>query len=153
MKNTRWIAAAASAIALSASLAIAGTYGDDGLNHECRGGHHKGGAHIAKKLNLSDAQKEQWKALENSFRQNNSAFLEQARQTREEYRAAKKSGDTAKAESMKATMQSQKAQMKQLRDAMEPQQMSILNDEQRAKFQAMKAEREARGGRHRSEKK
>ena len=146
MKNKKWFAAAATAIALSATLAIAGTTtGDGGWKHEGRGGHgHHRGAGFASKLNLTDAQKEQWKAVEQNFRQENSAFFEQSKQTREAIHAAKKAGDTAQVESLKATAKSQRAQMKQLRQTMEPKLMAILTADQQAQFQAMKAERGAR---------
>ncbi len=144
MKNKKWFAAAATAIALSASLAIAGTTtGDGGWKHEGRGHHHRGMG-LSKKLNLTDAQKEQWKAVEQNFRQENAEFFEQSKQTREAIHAAKKSGDTAQLESLKATAKAQHAQMKQLRAAMEPKLMAILNADQQAQFQAMKADRGAR---------
>ncbi|MEA2235825.1 MAG: motif family protein [Thermoanaerobaculia bacterium] len=145
MKNKKWFAAAATAIALSASLAIAGTTtGDGGWKHEGRGGHHHRGAGFASKLNLTDAQKEQWKAVEQNFRQENSAAFEQSKQTREAMHAARKAGDTAQFDSLKATAKSQHAQMKQLRSTMEPKLMAILNADQQAQFQALKAERAAR---------
>ena len=148
MKNKKWFAAAATAIALSASLAFAGTTtGDGGWKHEGRGGHHRG-AGFVKKLNLTDAQKEQWKAAEQNFRQENAAFFEQSKQTREAIHAAKKAGDTAQLESLKATAKSQHAQMKQLRASMEPKLMAILNADQQAQFQQMKANRAARGEGH-----
>ncbi len=150
MKNKKWFAAAATAIALSASMAIAGTTtGDGGWKHEGRGGHHHHrGAGFARKLNLTDAQKEQWKAIEQNFRQDNSAFFEQSKQTRKALHAAKQSGHAAQADSLKATAKAQRAQYKQLRAAMEPKLMAILNAGQQTQFQAMKAERAARGERH-----
>jgi Spy/CpxP family protein refolding chaperone len=152
MKNMKWFAAAAGAIALSATLAIAGTTsGDGGWKHGRKGGYERG-AHLAAKLNLTDAQKEQWKAVEQNFRQENAAFFEQSKQTREALYAAKKAGDTAQVESLKATVQSQHAQMKQLRAAMEPKLMAILNADQQAQFQKLKAERAARGEGHEHEK-
>ncbi len=145
MKNKKWFAAAAAAIALSASLAIAGTTtGDGGWKHEGRGGHHHGMG-FARKLNLTDAQKEQWKAVEQNFRQENASFFEQSKQTREALHAAKKAGDTGQLESLKATAKAQHAQMKQLRSAMEPKLIAILNADQQAQFQTMKAERAGRG--------
>jgi protein CpxP len=153
MKNTKWIAAAATALTLTASLAIAGTNaGEGGWNHEGHGGHHRG-AGFARKLNLTDAQKTQWKAVEQNFRQENSAFFEQAKQTREAFHAAKEANDTAKMDSLKATMQAQRAQMKQLRAAMEPKLLAILTADQQAQFQTMKAERAARGEGHKHENK
>lgn len=151
MKNKKWIAAAATAFVLTASLAIAGTNaGDGGWKHEGHGGY-KGEAHMASKLNLTDAQKVQWKAVEQNFRQENSAFFQQAHQTRKDLHAAKKAGDTAKADLLKATAQSQKAQMKQLRNANEPKLLAILTADQQAQFQTLKAAHAAREAK-RSEK-
>ncbi|MEA2163331.1 MAG: motif family protein [Thermoanaerobaculia bacterium] len=148
MKNKKWFAAAAGAIVLTATLAIAGTNAGEGAwKHEGRGGHERGGR-MAEKLNLTDAQKQQWQAVEQSFRQENAAFFEQSKQTREAIHAAKAAGDTAKVESLKATAKSQHAQMKQLRAAMEPKLLAILNADQQAQFQKMKAERAARGEGH-----
>jgi Spy/CpxP family protein refolding chaperone len=149
MKNKKWFAAAAGAIALSATLAIAGTNaGDGGWKHEGKGGHERGGGYMAAKLNLTDAQKQQWQAVEQNFRQDNAAFFEQSKQTREAIHAAREAGDTAKADSLKANASAQRAQMKQLRATIEPKLMAILNADQQAEYQKMKAEREARGDRH-----
>lgn len=149
MKNKKWFAAAATAIALSASIAIAGTTtGDGGWEHEGRGGHHHHGAGLSRKLNLTDVQKEQWKAVEQNFRKDNSAFFAQSKQTREALHAAKKAGDTAQLESLKATAKAQHAQMKQLRATMEPKLMAILTADQQAQFQKLKAERAARSESH-----
>jgi len=150
--NKKWIAAATTALALSGGLAIAGTNGGGaGCKHGEGHRMHARGARFAEKLNLTDAQKQQWKAVQESFRQDNKAFFAESRQTREDFRAAMKAGDTAKANSLKATMESQRAQMKQLRAAMEPKLTAILTAEQRAQYDTMKAERAARGERHRSE--
>ena len=148
MKNMKWFAAAAGAIALSATLAFAGTNTGEGhWKHEGHG-HHERGGRMAAKLNLTEAQKQQWQAMEANFRQENAAFFAQTKQTREAIHAAKEAGDTAKADSLKATAQSQRATMKQLRAAMEPKLLAILNADQQAQYQKLKAEREARGEGH-----
>lgn len=100
---------------------------------------------MAAKLNLTEAQKQQWQAVEQSFRQENAAFFERSKQTREAIHAAKEAGDTAKVESLEATAKAQRAQMKQLRDAMEPKLLAILTADQQTQFQKMKAERPAYG--------
>ena len=131
---------AVAVFALSASLAIAG--------ENWNGGHrgHRGGQmgeKLAAKLNLSDAQKAQMKDLHNNFREQNKAFFESAKATREQFRAAKAANDTAKLESLKPVMESQHAQMKQLRDAQRENFRTILTTEQRAQLDAMKAEHKA----------
>jgi len=100
-----------------------------------------GQGHLAEKLNLSDAQKTQWQEIRRSFHQDNKAFLDQARQTMRDFRAARDANDTAKIESLKPVVQANREQMRQLREAQEQKLMGILNDEQRAQFQELKQHR------------
>ena len=104
---------------------------------------HPGSGRLAEKLTLSDAQKAQWKDLQRSFHQDNKAFLEQARATMRDFRAARQSNDTAKIESLKPVVQANREQMRQLREAQDQKLMAILNAEQQAQFQQLKAERQA----------
>ena len=141
MTNTKkWITAAA-VLALSSTIAFAAP-------HEGRGGRHGRGGEFAErfaqKLNLTDAQKQQIKDVQQSFRDENKAFFDTVRDTRRQIREAKEAGDTARLESLKATAQSQHAQMKQLRDAKMQRIEAVLTTEQRAQWQALKAEREAK---------
>lgn len=144
-KTSKWITVVA-AVGLSASLAIAGTSFGEGHGRGMNGkGHGEYGSKFASKLNLTDAQKEQWKAIRKSSREQNSAFFQQSHQTMQDFRAAKKAGDTAKADALKSTMESQRAQMKQIRDAEQAQLLNILTAEQRAQYQTLKAQRAERG--------
>jgi Spy/CpxP family protein refolding chaperone len=141
-QTSKWITVAA-ALGLSASLAIAGTgHGHGGFNGK---GHGERGMKLASKLNLTDAQKEQWKAIRKSSHEQNSTFFQQSRQTMQDFRAAKQAGDTAKMDTLKSTMQSQRAQMKQIRDAEEAQVLNILTAEQRTQYQTLKAQRAEKG--------
>jgi Spy/CpxP family protein refolding chaperone len=142
MTKSHKIITAFGAIALSATLAFAATETHEGGHHHGR--HGQFGARLAKKLNLTDAQKEQAKANRTAFFEQNKDFFAQARATRQELHAAKEANDTAKVESLKATLQSQHAQMKQLRQQQEAQFESILTPDQRAQFEQMKAERAAK---------
>jgi Spy/CpxP family protein refolding chaperone len=145
-RATKWITAAG-VLALSTTLAFAGTKGDgegQGWGGHRHGHHGMMGEKLAAKLNLSDAQKAQWKAIHQSFREENKVFFEQARQTHQDYRAAKEAGDTAKADSLKATMETQHAQMKQLRQAQEQKFTALLTPEQKAQFDTLKAQHEQR---------
>src|SRR5438552_15381390 len=114
MQMKKWLIAAA-VMVVSASLAFAIPQEGKGW-----GGHrgHRGAMSekLAQKLNLTDAQKQQVRDLDKAFRQDNKAFFESARQTRQEVRAAKEANDTAKLNSLKPTVDSQIAQVKQLRD-------------------------------------
>jgi Spy/CpxP family protein refolding chaperone len=153
VKNTsKWITAAA-VVGLSATLAFAGTGMGEGHGHGFKGRHHHQFGKLASKLNLTDAQKDQWKAIRKSSHEQNAAFFQQSHQTMQEFRAAKKAGDTAKADSLKATMQSQRAQMKQIRAAENEQFSKILTAEQSAQYQALKAERAARHAARESQQK
>lgn len=102
---------------------------------------HPGSGHLAQKLNLSDAQKAQWQEIQRSFRQENKAFLEQARATMRDFRAARDANDTAKVESLKPVVQANREQLRQLREAQEQKLMAILNAEQQAQFQQLKQHR------------
>jgi Spy/CpxP family protein refolding chaperone len=143
------IISAVAVVALSGAIAFGAI--DEGAGKGWgHGGHRRGGmsAHLAQKLNLTDAQKDQMKALHRSFREDNKAFFETMRQTRQEMKAAREAGDTAKVESLKATFQSQRAQMKQLHDAQKEKFLAILTPEQRTQFDALEAERDARRQQH-----
>jgi protein CpxP len=148
-KISKWISAAA-VVALSGTMAFAAIDSDGGKawGHGGHGRHGAMGAHLAQKLNLTDAQKDQMKALHRGFREDNKAFFQTMRQTRQEMRAAREAGDTAKVESLKATFQSQRAQLKQLHDAQQEKFLAILTPEQRTQFDTLKAEREARRQQH-----
>ncbi|HWW62443.1 MAG TPA: Spy/CpxP family protein refolding chaperone [Thermoanaerobaculia bacterium] len=139
MKKHKFLTAVG-VVALTASLGIAGE-GKFG-NHRGHGRHHgEFSEKLAAKLNLTDAQKQQAKDLNTRFREENKAFFQSARATMKEFRAAKEAGDTAKADSLKNTVEQNHAHMKQLREAQRSQFLSILTADQRAQFDAMKAER------------
>jgi len=143
-KISKWISAAA-VVALSGAIAFGAV--DEGNGKAWgHGGHHRGMmvAHLAKKLNLTDAQKDQLKAMHRAMREENQPFFQAARQTRKDYRAAKQAGDTAKMAELKSVMQSQHEQMKQLHQQSEQKLLSILTPDQRAQYDALKAERAAR---------
>lgn len=134
--------------ALGASLAVAAPQQNpsgkwQGGQHR---GHHRGmfGKKMAEKLNLSDAQKQQIKDINKSFRAQNQAFFAQMKQTRQEFRAAKQANDQAKLDALKPTIEAQRAQMKQLEQAKRQQFLSVLTPDQRAQFDAMKAQWQAR---------
>jgi periplasmic protein CpxP/Spy len=142
MRMNKWLAAAA-VMAVSASLAIAMPQEGNGWGGH-RGHHGAMSEKLAQKLNLTDTQKQQVKDLNTAFRQANKAFFESAKQTRQEYKAAKEANDTAKLNSLKPTVDSQKAQMKQLRDAQDAKILTILTPDQQTQFKALQAERAAK---------
>lgn len=141
------IITALAVVALTGTMAFAAVDngGGKGWGHGRRGAM---AAHLARKLNLTDAQKEQWKSIHKSFREDNQAFFQSVRQTRQDLRAAKQAGDEAKVAELKSTLQSQREQMKQLRQAQMDKFVSILTPEQKTQFDQLKAEREARRQQH-----
>ena len=144
----RKLVTAVAVLTLGAAVAIAAPH--DG-NGKWGGKHGRGGAmseRLAEKLNLTDAQKAQIKAIQKETREQNAAFFQSMRQTREDFRAAKEANDTAKLDALKATFQSQHAQMKQIRDAENQRILSVLTPEQRTQFEQLKAERQARYADH-----
>jgi len=143
-KATKWISAVG-AVSLTAALAVAGvTAGND---HEGREGHEGRGRHeMAAKLNLTDAQKQQWDAIKKTSREQNAEFFKKSKETMEAFRAAKDANDTAKLDALKPAMEANRAQMKQIRAAENEKLSAILTAEQKAQFQAMQAERASHEG-------
>ena len=130
---------------LGATLAFAGPHGH-GKGHG-RGGHDGFGQKLAQELGLTDAQKEQIKAIRTATREQNRTFFEQARETRQEMHAAKKANDGARIDALKGTVEAQRAQMKQIRDAEKAKIAALLTPDQKAKWQALEAQRAERGNR------
>ena len=155
MRKTYKVITAVAAIALSGTLAFAaaqtqgngtGSASGNASGDGWGGGHHlrSMARHLARKLNLTDAQKAQAKANHQAFVAANKPFFQQARATRQEFHAAKKANDTAKMDALKPTMQSQRAQFEELRQQQQAQFVSILTPEQKAQFDQLVAQRAAR---------
>lgn len=137
---------AALAVVLGATLAFAG-------HGEGRHGRGKGAIlRFSEQLNLSDAQKTQIKDMQQSFREQNQTVMEQFKQTSRDYREARRSGDTAKAESLKTVFESQKAQVQNLHNSLQSQLLNVLTAEQRAKYETLKAEHAQRRNEWKSKK-
>ena len=147
--SKKWLSAVG-VFVLGTSLAVAAPQGGEGHGWGGHGRHGRGqmGAKMAEKLNLSDAQKQQLKDMNQSFREQNKPLFQAFRQNMKDLRAAKQSNDTAKADSIKATLQSQRAELKQLRQQQQQRFLSILTPDQRAQFDQLKAERAARRAQH-----
>jgi len=144
MKNK--IVTAIAVLTLGASLAIAAPH--DGKFGGKRGRHGMMGERLAEKLNLTDAQKEQIRAIKQETREQNAAFFQSLRQTRQDLRAAREANDTAKLDALKGTLESQHAQMKQIRDAEQQRVLRVLTPEQRTQCEQLKAQRAERHGKH-----
>jgi len=142
MKASKWITMAA-VLTLSTSLAVAAPHGNKGERHG-RGEGGQMGARFAEKLNLTAEQKQKIEDLQKSFREQNRPLFEASRQTFQQYREAKKAGDTARMEALKPQVDAQMTQVRQLRQAHMQTIVALLTPEQRAQLEAMKAERESR---------
>src|SRR5580765_8512438 len=147
MKTTHKITTAVAAFALSGSLAFAAAQADGGPNGGRHGhgrfGHHRM-ARLAKKLNLTDVQKDQLKADRQAFRDANKDFFAQVKATRQEAHAAREANDTAKLDALKPTIQSQRAHMQELRDQERTQFLSVLTPDQKAQLEQLKAQSKAK---------
>lgn len=146
----RKLAAVAAVVTLTSTLAFAAPH----QGHGGRGGRH-GKADFAEKfaqkLNLTDAQKAQIKQIHLSSREQNKVFFEQSRATRKALREARQANDTARLEQLKATMEADRVRFKQIREAEMAQVLGVLTPEQRAQFEALKAEHKERRG-HRGQR-
>ncbi len=146
MKTKQWITMAA-VLTLAATVAGAAPHGG---GEGRRGGSH--GRHagqqmrqkLAQKLNLTDAQRQQMRAVRESFRERNKDFFQTAKATRQQFRNARRADDTARLEALRPSMQSHREQMKQLRRRQHEQVVAILTAEQRAQLESMKAQRSER---------
>jgi protein CpxP len=142
MITKKQIMTAVAVLAVGTSLAIAAPQSQNEGEHGW-GGHHRGqefGAKFAEKLNLSDAQKQQIKDIKTASHQQNEAFFKSFHQTMQDFEAAKKAGDNAKVDALKTTFDSQRAQMKAIKDAERDKVLNILTPDQRARYDAMKAQ-------------
>ena len=150
MKSSKkWITGIA-VLAVSASLAIAAPQEGRGWGGH-RGHHGLMSEKLAAKLNLTDAQKQQIKTLNEQFRQDNKAFFESSRQTMKDARAAREANDTAKLNALQPTIDAQKAQMKQLREAQEQKLLTVLTPDQQSQYKALKAQWAAKRAEKRSQ--
>lgn len=145
MKTKQWITIAA-VVTLSATVAGAAPHGGgEGRHGRSRGREMR--HRFVQKLNLTDAQQQQMRAIRESFKERNRDFFATARATREQFREARKANDTARLEALKPQMQSQREQMKEFRKQQHEQVLAILTAGQRAQLESMKAQRAQRRNR------
>src|SRR5688572_21097347 len=89
MRKTKWFTMAA-AVTLSATLAVAAPHGGgEGKGNGRHGKHGRGGQEFsqrfAQKLNLTDAQQQQIRVLQEGFKERTQAFRESSKATRQEF--------------------------------------------------------------------
>lgn len=95
-------------------------------------------------LNLTDAQKKQIDELDEKYRKDNAAFFEGYMKTMGEYREARQANDQAKIDALKPKVEEAQAQATKLRSAHEENIAKSFNADQKAAWQKIKDEREAR---------
>lgn len=138
MKKTMTTAVAV--FALGATLAFAAPH-DGWKGHEGRQAGFS--ERLAAKLNLSDAQKDQIKTIEAQFRTDNAAFLQNFRQTMQDFHAAKQANDQARIDALKPAVDAARTQMKSLREAQKAKIRAILTPDQQAQLDALRGQHES----------
>ncbi|MGA7616428.1 MAG: Spy/CpxP family protein refolding chaperone [Thermoanaerobaculia bacterium] len=134
--------------ALGATVAFGAQVGGAwGGQHEM-GRHHMGQRQgemgLAKKLNLSDAQKTQLRELHKTFREQNKELFRTSRQTQTQYRDALVAGDQATVDALRPKLDSLRDQMILARNQQRQAMLNILTPEQRQQFQEMRQQMQAR---------
>jgi Spy/CpxP family protein refolding chaperone len=111
------------------------------------GGERRGPMNFAamygEKLALTDAQKDQIKAIETKTREDNKEFFESSRKLNEEMRAAREANDSAKMDSLKPAMKESREKMTKIRAAELEKIKPVLTADQRTQLDKLIAEREA----------
>ncbi|GAA5444967.1 hypothetical protein Misp06_03160 [Microbulbifer sp. NBRC 101763] len=130
------------------SLALAGVLAFPAATMASGGGgdHHKRGfEHMARELQLTEGQKAQLKANRDGTREARNAQREQLNALRKQIHTAIESGaDQATVDQLGAELGRLKVQQMQSHHQMRQQFEAILTDEQKAKFEELKAERKER---------
>ncbi|WP_299591922.1 Spy/CpxP family protein refolding chaperone [uncultured Microbulbifer sp.] len=150
----KWKALAGSLV-LGSALTTSGmvlAFPDGGEGHRGHKGHHGGGhhkermfEHMAEKLDLTEGQKAQLKADREAGKESRKAARKEARELHKQLREAVASGaDQATLDALGAKIGQMEVQKMQRMQQKRAQFESILTDEQKAKLDAMKAERKAR---------
>lgn len=105
---------------------------------------HKAAKHMGQKLNLTDQQKQQIKALREQFRNANSATLDEIKALRDQMREALKSKDKEAAKALREQLKAKMEALKPAREQLHQQIGALLTPEQREMVEKMKAERKER---------
>ena len=147
-----WMAALVGSLAVAAAAMGQAQAGDKGLAGGGPGahfGHGFRGDRLANELNLTDKQKATWKQLHEQHFQSIQPLIEQERQIHTQIREQLDSGN-ADAEAIGKLMISGHDVRKQFqtsREELEAKLSQVLTPEQKAKFDALKQQRQERRGR------
>jgi Spy/CpxP family protein refolding chaperone len=112
---------------------------------------HGRGQHMAEALNLTDAQKEQAKAIREKYRASSEDVRTQMRTLREQLKAAKDANNTAEVERLTQQRDTLFAKAKETFTAQRNEFRSILTADQQAKFDQMGERHGGRDGKWRNQ--
>jgi Spy/CpxP family protein refolding chaperone len=96
---------------------------------------------IARKLDLTDAQKEQIKANREKFKTDNAAALAEIKALREQLKNEIKNKDAAGAKATREQLKAKMQALKPAREALQGQMKQLLTAEQQQKLERLRAER------------
>jgi Spy/CpxP family protein refolding chaperone len=105
----------------------------------------RGTERVAKALNLTDAQKEQAKAIHEKYRASSEDFRSQMGALREQFKAAKEANNTAELDKLKQQREALFAKNKETWTAERNEFRSILTADQQAKLDQMRKSRRGNG--------
>ena len=144
------------AIAVAVPVVVAQSTGDDGgrRGHKGHFGRHGGGGRMFSKLDLTDAQKEQIKAIHEKNRESMRPLMEQIRAKRQEIRQANAGGtvDEALVSQKLAEIAPLEAKMMAERARIHQETLSVLTPEQRTKLEQMREQFKSRRGERKARK-
>ena len=136
----------AATVALSAGAAFAAPQAQSGAQTERaeRRMLHRQPARIAKALNLTDAQKQQAKAIREKHRTANQAVRTELRQLNEQIRAARQAKNTAEAQRLAALREPVVARAQEAWQAERAELRSVLTAEQQSKLDELRKNRQGK---------
>lgn len=141
--RTMFVALAAGLVMTTATIIASAGHGGPGHPGGPHGDGPDGGPFAA--LDLSDAQKEQMKALHEQFRESHSSQFEQMKALHEQMHEQRANGDVEGAKATREKIQAVRESLDADRQALHQQMDAILTDAQKAKLEELRPKGEGRG--------
>lgn len=130
-------------LTLGASLAMASDVDRRANRRDVRRAQHQlRMAKLAERLDLTVDQKEQIKATNRAFREQNGEFLKSFRENRAAMRAARRANDEKRIAELEPALQEQRKHMRELRAAQRQRIDEVLTSEQRKQLEEIRARRQ-----------
>lgn len=142
--NTNRIVGLFSVLVIAAFVAVSSVAQAQGRHGGKRGHDGQRLEKLAEKLDLSEQQKQQIKALHERFRQEHEDEFAQMKRLREQMKEARQAGDRERAVALREQMKALHENMKADREALHERMLQILTPEQRAELAEMKERRKDR---------